>query len=247
MRIWRGVCALRVSQMAPHQSNRGAESLRPTATLIRPSLRFAMLLAFSLVLPFGDDLYHDKPILSIPWTHWIYLLIGLCFAGGGHMWPSIKAHVPGFVRRTLPVAAQDVRSWIFILTCLFAYVVFPELCRRAVEPIATTVPAIIHDAPTAEDIAKVTAPIVAERDAAKTERDAAKQQAASLQSQLSAAIQERDSARQGTSTPTPTAPAPYQGPVNWASDSQFLVITGGGPSATINSVLLQGQARLWLQ
>jgi hypothetical protein len=31
-----------------------------------------------------------------------------------------------------------------------------------------------------------------------------------------------------------------QGPVDWNLDSQFLLLTGGGPDATINSVLLQG-------
>jgi hypothetical protein len=40
--------------------------------------------------------------------------------------------------------------------------------------------------------------------------------------------------------PQQTAALSNQGPITWAVDSQFLVITGGGPDATINSVLLQG-------
>ena len=37
-----------------------------------------------------------------------------------------------------------------------------------------------------------------------------------------------------------TAAAPNQGPVAWTLDSQFLVVSGGGPDAKIDSVLLQG-------
>ncbi len=35
-------------------------------------------------------------------------------------------------------------------------------------------------------------------------------------------------------------PAPEQGPVVWNWDLQFLVVTGGGPDAKINSIILQG-------
>ena len=38
-------------------------------------------------LPFGDDLYHDKPVTG--W-HYFYLLIGILFAAGGPMFPWIR-------------------------------------------------------------------------------------------------------------------------------------------------------------
>jgi hypothetical protein len=43
--------------------------------------------------------------------------------------------------------------------------------------------------------------------------------------------------------PQPPGAVPNQGPVAWTLDSQFLVVTGGGTDATINSVLLQGESR----
>jgi hypothetical protein len=43
--------------------------------------------------------------------------------------------------------------------------------------------------------------------------------------------------------PASLPPSPVQkGPIVWNEDSQFLIVTGGGPDAMINSVLLQGMS-----
>jgi hypothetical protein len=42
------------------------------------------LLALLFGLPFGEDLYNDRPI---PFWHYFYLVIAILFAVGGPMWP----------------------------------------------------------------------------------------------------------------------------------------------------------------
>jgi hypothetical protein len=65
-----------------------------------------------------------------------------------------------------------------------------------------------------------------------------------LQDQLSAANKTISELQKKAFTlpqqPQQTAGLSNNGPITWALDSQFLVITGGGPDATIDSVLLQG-------
>src|SRR5260370_25504101 len=80
------------------------------------------LLGLLLALPFGDRLYHGEPLT---FWHWVYAIIGVCCAGVGHMWPAIKSRAPSFIRRTLPLAAQDVRVWILIILGSVSYTFAP--------------------------------------------------------------------------------------------------------------------------
>jgi hypothetical protein len=125
--------------------------------------------AFSTILGCGlFGFYEDRPLLGISFT-----LIG---AGGlAAMAVLLKGH-------RLTVVHSGIAALIATWT-LFGYDFW--FAPKSI---------VIHAAPTAEEIAKATAPIVAERDAAK-------QQVASLQSELAKAINERDVARQASTLP----------------------------------------------
>lgn len=203
------------------------------------------LLALLFGLPFGDDLYHDKPIASIGGWHWFYFGTAALFAVTGPMWPWIRTRtwLPAGVAASLSKAPLDARLWIAALLFLFLYGTAPEIYQRATAPAAppagftqqqvdekiavVTAPIqskldaarqtitdlknapprssiIIHDPPTAADIAKATAPIQAQLNAVTQQRDAAMSDAAALRHQLEAA--QRGS--QNTSVPPSSSAKP---------------------------------------
>jgi hypothetical protein len=168
-------------------------------------------LALLFMLPFGEDLYGDKPITG--W-HSFYLTIGLLFAVVGPIWPWIRTR--SWISRTLVAslsgAAANAYVWLTVLLLLFLYNVGPELYHQAV-----------HEPATADDIAKAIAPLQAE--------------IANLKKQLADAAQRIEPK---TTAPLPPNAGESGGLISWALDGQFLVVTGGGPEARINSVLLQG-------
>jgi len=194
----------------------------PKALADRAVLGLCELFALLFGLPFGEDLYNDRPITG--W-HYFYFGIAILFAIGGPMWPLIRmrAGIPESVSRSLLSGATDARIWLAVLLILFIYATGPEIYRRAVNPTA------IHDPQSVEDIAKATAPLQAKLDDMTWQRDAALSYVTNLKKQLETSQQ----------APQPSPPSDT-GPINWLSDSQFLVVSGGGPDALIHSVLLQG-------
>jgi hypothetical protein len=144
------------------------------------------LLALLFGLPFGDDLYHDKPISSIGGWHWFYLGIAIVFAVAGPMWPLIRARtwLPAGAVTSLSKASLDARIWIAALLLLFLYSIAPEIYNRAtgvhniIQP-----PQEIFVSPSAEQIAKAAEPEIKKQVVAAT---------ASIQKQLDQTIAERD-------------------------------------------------------
>jgi hypothetical protein len=97
----------------------------------RAVLGLCDVLGLMFALPFGEDLYHDSPI---PVAHVIYLLVGLMFAGVGHLWPRIKGVVPQQIADTVGRAALDFRLWVAALLIVFVVSIGPEVYLRAVGP-----------------------------------------------------------------------------------------------------------------
>jgi hypothetical protein len=96
-------------------------------------LALSELLALLFGLPFGDDLYHDRPI---PGLHWLYLGIAIFCAIGGPMWPTIrKRWASPDISTSIAKAARDARIWIALLFVFFLYGVAPEIYKRATAPI----------------------------------------------------------------------------------------------------------------
>ena len=124
------------------------------------------LLALLFGLPFGDDLYHDKPIASIGVWHWFYLGIAALFAVTGPMWPWLRTRtwLPAGVTASLSKAPLDARVWIAALLLLFLYGTAPEIYQRATAP--APLPSV--------------APIQAQLDAANRELQAERQKAKPL-------------------------------------------------------------------
>jgi hypothetical protein len=97
-------------------------------------LAVSELLFLLLGLPFGDDLYHDKPI---PLLHWIYLGIAVICAIGGPMWPTIRNRwASPRIAASIANTARDARIWIAILLIFFLYGVAPDIYRRATMHVA---------------------------------------------------------------------------------------------------------------
>ncbi len=176
------------------------------------------LLALLFGLPFGDDLYHDKPIANIGAWHWFYLGIAALFAVTGPMWPWIRTRtwLPAGVAASFSKAPLDARLWIAALLLLFLYGTAPEIYQRATAPAAS--PSVIHA--TAEDIAKATAPIQAQLDAASHELQAEVQRAReaakeleTVRSQIADLRQQNDALRQASSQLKPTSAD--QTPIKW--------------------------------
>jgi hypothetical protein len=95
------------------------------------------LLGLLFGLPFGDDLYQDKPVSNL---HWVYLVIGCLFAAGGPMFPLTREvrWLPQWVAPSISGAARDARVWIAVLLLFFLYGVAPDIYQRATKPIAVT-------------------------------------------------------------------------------------------------------------
>jgi hypothetical protein len=122
-------------------------SLNFQAAADKAVLGICELLGLLFGLPFGEDLYRDRPFGEIPLSHWLYLAIGIFFAGGGFMFPWMRTRtwIPEIVSASLSKAALDARYWIAALLTIFIYTIGPEIYRRAVEPRAGF--------PTADEIA----------------------------------------------------------------------------------------------
>src|SRR5258708_14835428 len=200
-------------------------------------LAVSELLFLLFGLRFGDDLYHAKPITLL---HWSYLAVAVICAIGGPMWPTIRNRwASPAVAASIAMAARDARIWIALLLIFFLYGTAPEIYKWASIP----APAIKQtSAPPNEDITK--------------ELNASREQGVIVANQLGAALRERDEARSeakslkrqwsdaqhaGAVSAMPSAPI-ETGPITWDADSQFLVVTGGGPTAAIDSVLIQGKS-----
>jgi hypothetical protein len=95
------------------------------------------VLALLFALPFGDALFHDKPVTNL---YVFYLVIGCLFAIGGPMFPLTRtvSWIPRGVAPSISAAARDARVWIVVLLLFFLYGVAPDIYRRATKPIAVT-------------------------------------------------------------------------------------------------------------
>jgi hypothetical protein len=97
-------------------------------------LALSELLFLLFGLPFGDALYHDKPLTA---RHWAFLAVAVLCAIGGPMWPTIRnRYASAAVSLTVARAARDARTWIAVLLIFFLNGVAPELFRRATAPTA---------------------------------------------------------------------------------------------------------------
>jgi hypothetical protein len=157
------------------------------------------VLALLFALPFGDALYHHRPISG--WDIF-YLVVGLLFAVGGPMWPAIRPRLPAAISTSLARAALDARLLIAALLLIFVYVlVGPEIYRRFTEPqtapinadeIAAATVKKLPAAPTADDIAaavmgKITQAPTREAGTAVPTEEQIKAMTAPIQRQLDAA------------------------------------------------------------
>jgi hypothetical protein len=92
------------------------------------------LLALLFGLPFGEDLYNDRPIAA--W-HYFYLAVAVLLAIGGPMWPWIKTRswISESLSSSVSQAARDARLWVVLLLVLFVYVtgrdVYPRTAASA--------------------------------------------------------------------------------------------------------------------
>lgn len=99
-------------------------------------LAVSELLFLLFGLPFGDALYHDKPLTP---RHWLFISIAILCAIGGPMWPTIRnRYASPRVATSVAGAARDARVWIAVLLAFFLYGVAPEIYQRATAPIAPT-------------------------------------------------------------------------------------------------------------
>ena len=151
-------------------------------------LAVSELLFLLFGLPFGDDLYHDKPITLL---HWSYLAVAVICAIGGPMWPTIRNRwASPAVSASVANAARDARIWIIVLSIFLLYGVAPDIYRRATTPVATTTcwngkPPPCNEqqtnAPSIQDLTKAL--------------ESSRQQGAIVANQLGAALIERDKLR----------------------------------------------------
>ena len=140
-------------------------------------------LALLFGLPFGEDLYNDKPVTG--W-HLFYLAIGLVFAVVGPMWPWIRTRtwLPTSVAASLSKAPLDARLWIAVLLLLFLYGTAPEIYQRATAPVAPRVGTGFTQQQVDAKVAAATKSIQAQLDNATRQRDAALADAAALRQRL---------------------------------------------------------------
>jgi hypothetical protein len=96
-------------------------------------LALSELLFLLFGLPFGEDLYNDRPI---PPIHWFYLGVAIFCAIGGPMWPTIrKRWATPNIAASIARSARDARLWVALLLVFFLYGVAPEAYRRASAPV----------------------------------------------------------------------------------------------------------------
>jgi hypothetical protein len=77
--------------MSDHQGNTRTTSPDIQAASDHAILAVSEVLALLFALPFGDDLYHDRPM---NWLHTLYLAVGILFAIGGPIWPAVRTRLP---------------------------------------------------------------------------------------------------------------------------------------------------------
>jgi hypothetical protein len=88
-----------------------------------------------------------------------------------------------------------------------------------------------------QQLEEVNKQLEAERDA----RMVIDRQLATARKELQEAQAQRDAAvRSENRNPTPNAPAPRRGPIDWYTDSQLFVVSGGAPNAEVNGILIMG-------
>jgi hypothetical protein len=169
-------------------------------------LAVSELLFLLFGLPFGDDLYHDRPI---PALHWFYLAIAVTCAIGGPMWPTMRNRwASPRVAASVANAARDARVWIAVLLIFFLYGVAPDIYRRAIVPVATKPGTGFTQQQVNEKISVAVTNLNSQLTEANRQRDAARRDAEAFRQQIQNA------------PPQPPAPED-EVPVNWQPDFQL--------------------------
>lgn len=197
---------------------------QPPQTADNAVRAFILLFALGFVLRGIDVMDHDMPNAIQKWV----IAAGVTLLDYFYV-PIRTALGPRFASTAAKVGT-DFRWWVVAALVLLSWAaVSPVIEKQGWPSLAQKEPAlVIHDPPSADDIAKATALIQSKLDAVTQQRDAALADAASLRHQIA-----------GQSTPPPQ-PIPNQGPIAWRVDSQLLVISGGGPRAVVNGLIFQG-------
>jgi hypothetical protein len=192
---------------------------------------------------------------AIPYVVWVVLVLGFGLEFVAALvhgeWVRAGVSLAGLV--ALMAAAlhwNQIRSWIArtnpnwlypgLLVLLLAIILSPFIEEKRWPLSAwfqTSGPPIaVHDPPTAEDIAKATAPIRAELEGVKRELATTKGELESVKQQLQAARSAPATGLVLTPEPTPAK----QGPITWHVNSQLMLVSGGEPNAVVSGLLFQG-------
>jgi len=191
------------------------------------------ILALMFGLPPGEALFRGEP-LSLRLVG--FIVAGAFFAVLGPGWPAVRKKFP---QQTLVLSvgriASDARYWLAIILVGFLYAASPEMYRRAVAPVV--------------DVATTTTPIAIPDPSGGQRIITARELIDSinkLQSQVNKTTGDLETTKRQLSDAQRMTPPSAFGPtlteigaINWNPDFQ-LIITGGGPTAQINSVLFQG-------
>jgi hypothetical protein len=155
------------------------------------------VLALLFALPFGDALFHDKPVTNL---YVLYLVIGCLFAIGGPMFPLTRTvtWIPKGVAPSISAAARDARVWIVVLLLFFLYGVAPDIYERATKP--NSVPTGFTQVQVNEKIAAATDPL--------------KSQIVALRANLEEVTKQRDSTQHQILPKQEALPTP-SGPIVW--------------------------------
>jgi len=195
-------------------------------------LAVSELLFLLFGLPFGDALYHDKPITA---QHWLYLSIAILCAIGGPMWPTIRnKYASPRVASSVANAARDARVWIAVLLVFFLYMAAPDIYLRATKPIVASGP--IGAMPVGagsvdETIAQAAKNVTSERDEAiKSAARAAKERDDALRELENLRHQKVNVPPQRAQAPTPSEPINWENIINpWTTgDAQGTLFLGIG-------------------
>jgi TolA-binding protein len=198
-----------------------------------------------LVLGFGLELV--AAFVRGEWTHAIVSFAGLvALMSAALHWQQIKSWATGLNP-----------NWVVAsLSLVLAGLILSPFVEERRWPFSTA----FHDPPTADDLARATAPLRSEVVELQRQLQAARQTSnalptvagivtaqelrqriENLEKQLDTTKRENDEAQRQLGIARQTTSAPQaQGAINWNTDGQFVVVTGGGPDALINSVLIQG-------
>jgi hypothetical protein len=120
--------------------------------------------------------HHDESIRALEYWGVATVLTAL-----GVFWTKIRTWAGPRFSATAAHVATDFRWWVVAIISILSLITFSPFVEQRRWPFsAWTAPSVIHDPPSAEDIAKATAPI-------RTELEASQHQVALLQSQLATA------------------------------------------------------------